>query len=145
MKKAFTLIEILLVIGIIALLAAALIIAINPGRQFAKTRNTQRWTDVNAILSAVIQNMSDNRGSFNCAAGPLPSTPTVMASTGGYNIAPCLVPTYLPSMPYDPSTGHYSSTTDYNTGYTIMQDPTTGRITVSAPNAELGETITSTK
>ncbi len=144
MKKAFTLIEILLVVGIIALLAAALIIAINPGRQFAKTRNTQRWSDVNAILSAVIQNMSDNRGQFNCTAGALPTTTRVMSSTD-YNIAPCLVPTYLPSMPYDPSTGYYTSSTDYNSGYTIVQDPATGRITVSAPNAELGETISTTR
>jgi prepilin-type N-terminal cleavage/methylation domain-containing protein len=144
MKKAFTLLEILLVIGIIALLAAALIIAINPGRQFAKTRNTQRWSDVNAILSAVIQNMSDNKGKFNCAAGDIPATPTEMASTGGYNIAPCLVPTYLPSMPYDPSTGYYNSSTDYNSKYTISKSAD-GRITVSAPDAELGETISTTR
>lgn len=144
MKKGFTLIEILIVIGIIAVLAAGIIIALNPGRQFARTRNTQRVAHLNDILKAIVQNMTENGGRFACGT-PIPtSAPTNMSSNpGDYNIAPCLVPTYTPRLPVDPSGGncHWASTTDYNTCYRIQQDSATGRITLDAPNAELGETI----
>lgn len=61
-KNGFTLIELLVVIGIIAVLSTVVIIAINPARQFAQARNTQRWSNVNTILNAVGQKMADNRG-----------------------------------------------------------------------------------
>ena len=53
--KGFTLIEILIVIGIIAILSSIVIIAVNPARQFAQARDTKRQSDVNAILNAVYQ------------------------------------------------------------------------------------------
>lgn len=145
-KKGFTLIEILIVIGILAMLAAIVIVAINPARQFAQARNTQRWSDVNAILNAVHQNMIDNKGTWNCAVS-LPSSATVIKKTDGVDICSCLVPTYLAALPYDPSASgaSYTDCTSYDTGYTIMQDATTGRITVAAPSAELGETISVTR
>ncbi len=137
----FTLIEILVVIGIIAILAAVVIIAINPGRQFAQSRNTQRWSNVNTILNAVGQNMADNDGTFTCAAGDIPTTATELGSgVGNYNIEPCIVPTYVSIMVFDPSGGTAAAS-----GYEIQRDATTERITVSAPNAELTETIAVTR
>jgi type IV pilus assembly protein PilA len=65
-QKGFTLIEILVAIGIIAILATIVLVAINPGRQFAQSRNTQRVSNVNAVLNAVGQNMVDNKGVFIC-------------------------------------------------------------------------------
>jgi type IV pilus assembly protein PilA len=151
-SSGFTLIEVLLVMGIIAILAAVVIVAINPARQFAQARNSQRTSNVFAILNAVSQNISDNQGVFFCAgAGAIPSIATVIKSSGGYNVAECLTPTYLPSIPFDPNaTGaHFASATDYDTGYTIMQDAVTGRITVAAPQAlnqsELSKTISATR
>lgn len=142
LSRGFTLIEILLVIGLIAILAAIVIIAINPARQFAQARNTQRFSDVNAVLNAVHQNMIDNRGNWTCSVA-LPAAPaTITDAAGGVDICGCLVYTFLPDIPYDPVIGSITATctTPYDTGYTILQTGG-GRVTVSAPSAELGVTI----
>lgn len=149
-QSGFTLIEILVVIGIIAILAAVVIVALNPARQFAQARNTQRESNVNAILNAVWQRMVDNRGVWTtggtCTA-TLPAAPGLPIGTTGspthVNLEPCLVPTYLPSMVMDPSNG-----TAADTDYVIYQDTSgggTGRITVEAPEAELSVTISVTR
>ncbi len=149
LSRGFTLIEILLVIGLIAILAAIVIIAINPARQFAQARNTQRFSDVNAILNAVHQNMIDNRGSWDDSdcAGDIPTTTATKMGTGGgdYDIYGCLVDLYLPAMPYDPVDGSFTSSSTYDTGYEIIASYPGGRITISAPSSELEVTISVTR
>jgi len=144
-QNGFTLIEILVVMGLIAALAAIVIIALNPARYFAQARNTQRTSNITSILDAVGQNMASNKGLILCPAGDpiVPTTITPIKATGGYNLAACVIPDYLAVLPFDPSLpgAHYNSVSDFDTGYQIIRDPTTGRITVSAPNAELGATI----
>jgi prepilin-type N-terminal cleavage/methylation domain-containing protein len=143
LRRGFTILELVLVIAIVGLLMTAVVILINPPKQFAKANNGARSSHLGVILGAISENMSDHKGSFSCAAGSLPATSTKM-STSSYNIAPCLVPAYLSSgMPYDPTaTGaHYSSTTDYDTGYYVMRNASTGQITLTAPSAQLGQTI----
>ena len=127
-QSGFTLIEILVVIGLIAILAAIVIIAINPARQFAQGRNSQRTSNVNAILNAIGQNMADNRGIFTCAA-PIDATVRTVqegAGAGITDLRPCLVNTYMPELPFDPSTG-VNTCTDaacgagtYDTDYTVQ-------------------------
>lgn len=144
-RRGFTLVEVLLVVVIIAILAAVVIIAINPGRQLAQTNNSQRRSDVKTILDAVHQYSVDNRGSVPAA---ITSTATVIGSgTGQIDVCSDLVPTYVAEMVFDPTaTGAgYTDCSTYNTGYTVVQDATTGRVTVAAPSAELSETISVTR
>ena len=96
MRKGFTLIEILIVVGVMAILAAIVIIAINPARQFAQARNTQRRSDVVAILDAVHQRMVDNSGSFaeGTTCDALPSSASIVSSTvdpANVDLCDCLV------------------------------------------------------
>lgn len=143
-SKGFTLIEILVVIAIIAILAAIVIVAINPAKRFKDARNSQRQANVESILSAIQQNMVDNKGIFTCSAGTIPTTVTTMRSSGGYDIAPCLSD-YLAVMPVDPqSPGAWTSVTNYNTGYNIQSIGSSGQVTIAAPNAE-GVTISVTR
>jgi prepilin-type N-terminal cleavage/methylation domain-containing protein len=128
-QNGFTFIEILVVIGIIAILAAIVIIAINPARQFRQASNSQRTSNVNAILNAIGQYTADNKGT-------LPSLPT-----GEVNEALCddLVPRYIPSMPTDPDStmkGESISDCDDVDNDDVEYDISvaSGRVTVSAPN-----------
>ncbi len=148
--KGFTFIEILIAVGIIAILAAIIIVAINPARQFARARDSQRWSDVNAVLNAVHQRIIDNKGSFaeGTTCDALPTTAGTITSaddTGNVDLCDCLVTTYLAAMPYDPLiTGDgYTDCDAYTTGYTILKADT-GVITVAAPKAEL-DTISVTR
>jgi len=141
MRKGFTLIELLVVIGIIVVLMGVVIVAVNPVRQFAQANNSRRRSNVVTILNAVSQNIIENGGKWSCSAGDLPTTtPKNMADPTsdpqGYDICSCLVPRYLPEIPVDPTAGSYTDCSNYNSGYTIIQDPTTGRVTVSAPHAQ---------
>jgi len=69
-KKGFTLIELLVVIAIITILAAALIIGINPARHFKNARNATRLSQMNSIASAIYSYAVENNGTF-----PVPVTP----------------------------------------------------------------------
>lgn len=146
-KKGFTLIELLVVIGILAVLLAITLIAINPAKQFAQANNTKRRSDVNAILNAVNQYMSDTKGTLPTGI----TTTDQEISDGGADICAALVPVYIAALPVDPQTnsGTPIDTTGcagtYATGYNIVQSGSSARITVSAPDAELTETITVTR
>jgi prepilin-type N-terminal cleavage/methylation domain-containing protein len=138
--KGFTLIEILVVIGIIAILAAVVIVAINPAKQFAQARNSQREAGVNSILNAIGQRMADNKGVFEGTfstsnhCDQIPSAATPVTSTMGSSALGdasgnlgCLVPTYIAALPTEPLG---SGVTQY-TVRTIAG----GRIEVCAPAA----------
>lgn len=143
-SRGFTIIELLVVMGILAVLLAAVLIAINPDRQFKQSRDSQRRNDVLAILNAVQQNMADNKGTFTGPA--IPSSPTIIEKSGGIDLCTAVVTTYISALPADPNIST-SSVTDctiaYNTGYSISKD-SAGRITVSA-TPEVASSISVTR
>ena len=150
-KHGFTLIEVLLVIGIIAILAAIVIIAINPARQLAQARNTQRWSNVNTILNAIHQYAVDNKG--NLPATVTSSSATEVCSTGvatatctGAGLIDLTVlttlETYVTALPSDP--GCPTGCNANGIGYKVSKSAN-GRITVTAPNAELSTVISVTR
>ncbi len=141
-RRGFTLIELLVVIGILTILLAITLVAINPARQFAQANNTKRRSDVNLILNAVTQYQADHNGQL--PAGISSSSATVI-SNGGTDICASLVSTYAAALPADPTAGTYTDCASYSTGYTIIRSSANNRVTVAAPNAELGEVITVTR
>lgn len=147
-QNGFTLLEVLMVIGILAILAGVVLVAVNPSRQFKVARDSQRRANVQAILSAIGQNMADHTGNFVCEGviSQVPQVETGINSDTGFDLAPCVVPDYISLLPYDPSKegSYYTDETDYVTGYTIVADAN-GRITVSAESEVTGGTISVTR
>jgi len=136
-KSAFTLIEVLVVVALVAILAAITFIAINPAKNFADARNAQRSSDVAEILSAITQYTSESGHSIADFANVTTCTTNKAIGTtaGNVNLTTLLVDTYIVGIPTDPSTG-----TAGDTGYTICKTAT-GRVTITAPGAENGKTI----
>ncbi len=141
-RRGFTLLEILLVVGAIAIIAGIVILAINPSKQLAETRNAQRRVDVNTILNGVYQYAIDNNGTLPAS---ITTTATGVCKTGGtctglIDLSVLTASsTYLVSMPIDPT----GSTTN-STGYNISKNAN-GRVTVAAPSAEQSATISVTR
>jgi prepilin-type N-terminal cleavage/methylation domain-containing protein len=64
-KKGFTLIELLIVIGIIGFLAAAILVAVDPVKRIQDSRNSQRWSEIKGVLSAILKKQVDDRALYN--------------------------------------------------------------------------------
>jgi prepilin-type N-terminal cleavage/methylation domain-containing protein len=137
-QDGFTLIEILVVIGIIAVLVTIVLVAINPARQFAQARDTQRNSNVNALLNAIGQYMADNKGDL--PPGIDGTVKHIGDGSGEADICDELMPDYLPSLPTDPTSSHdgasLTSCSSYDTDYTVTRD-SNSRVTVAAPNTEI--------
>lgn len=152
-QKGFTLIELLIVIGILTVLLALTLVAINPARQFSQANNTQRQSNVNAIINAVHEYSADHKGAL--PTGVNGTVKTISSTAGATNIDLCtiLVPTYIADIPVDPTTGTKTPTSSvcadsgaaYTSGYTIVATGSANRVTVSAPDAELTTTISVTR
>ncbi|QQR78606.1 MAG: type II secretion system protein [Candidatus Moraniibacteriota bacterium] len=62
--KAFTLPEVLIVIGILAILAVIVILAVDPVARFENARDARRLSDTQAMTSALHQYVIDHKGVF---------------------------------------------------------------------------------
>lgn len=148
-RSGLTLVEIIITVAIIVVITGVYFLAANPAGQLASSRNSKRSLDLQTIMNSIRANIADQgNGQFSCASGAIPtSTEDMGSASGSYNIAPCLIPTYIFTMPFDPSasSSYYTSNTSYDSGYSIVINSSTNQITLSAPHAELNKTISVTR
>ena len=134
-QRGFTLVELLVVIGILTILAAIVLVAVNPGRQMMQARDAQRRADVNTLVSAISAYIADpvNDGAVPGGIATLCTVGSQAIGTSDADLAADVVPTYVADLPLDPSGGDAA-----DTGYTAcVADATASRITVAAPGTEL--------
>lgn len=121
--KAFTLLEILLVIAAIGILAAIVIVAINPQRQLEQVREVTVISEVDSIAKALEQRMIEV-GRYDSQIDT--SYQEICAIPEGTNCVDLssLVPTFLPTIPV------HASATGEGSGYEVGIHPENGRISV---------------
>lgn len=116
----FTLIELLIVITILAILAASIMIAINPAKRKGQARDATRKSDIGQIGN-VLKAYYTEKDTYPAGSGP--------ASSSGLT---SLVPGDLKSIPKDPLNVEYQYTVS-GSGvnseaaiYATLEDPTSG-------------------
>jgi len=111
MRKGFTLIELVIVIGILAILATVVVLVLNPAQLLAQARDAQRVSDLSSVKSAIALYMA----TANAPALTASTTCTVgntVCNGGGAN-----------PNPFTGGTMTYTSSTDvgvagfYGTGW----------------------------
>lgn len=148
-KSGFTLIELIIVIAVIALLAAATFVAINPAKRVGDAQDAQRWQDATAIADAFQAYLADNRGTEPTSTSPatgLPRTFMISSTTPGssvpsnceaslaangtagryINLMSLVAAGYIGQIPQNPS---YTSTN--SSGYYLMREAS-GRLIVGS-------------
>ncbi len=134
-KQGFTLIELLVVIVIIAVLATAIIVAINPAQKVASSRDAKVKGDMNQLISAITAFATEAGG----ASFPAVNTDLTAASTTVNGVA---VGQEIKSYPVPP-TGVYTYTAYQAAGGTLACTDVAGNCGAASlygPNYSAGGT-----
>jgi prepilin-type N-terminal cleavage/methylation domain-containing protein len=132
MKKGFTLLELLIVIGILAILSTTMILVINPAELLKKARDSQRMSDLSTVKTAIafyLTNASSPSvgstgqtyaeiGAVTCfgTASPTASSTYLYVNGSGYipiNFTSISIGSPLSSLPHDPNTSAASTGNHY--------------------------------
>ncbi len=149
-KKGFTITELVITIGIIALLMSLIVFILSPGDVLKETRDKQRTVHIQAIYDALIQKAYEVGGGGVWPQGiVLPKTKdgddnaefaVIGSEEGQVNLCEHLYPLYMSPFPVDPLVGEMEEddcrASDYNTGYEIWQNPENDVVVIRAPHAE---------
>lgn len=121
-RQAFTLLELLLVIGMIAVVASIVMSAIDPASKLAEARDTKRRVEIRELQNAITQYLIDDNvlrnipngigNAINVCRESVDPNDCTGAGTG-YSLS-ALVPLYVVSLPVDPA-----ETNPQETGYGI--------------------------
>lgn len=121
-RKAFTLVELLVVISIIGLLSTVAVVSLGSARQ--KSRNTKRVTDIKQLVTAFslaydtngsFPDSSASSGGFACVAAACTGS---WASPANATVDAIMFPTFMGQKPLDPTDGLRSRTGyRYNNNY----------------------------
>lgn len=111
-SKGFTLIELVVVVAIISVLAAVLVVVLNPLKQFQRARDAQRRNTLKQ-LQGLLERYYNDHDAYPSTGGLYyssePNNNASVDSTHSTDWIPGLAPTYLPSMPSDPIGGSSTS------------------------------------
>lgn len=142
--KGFTLIELIIVIAIIAILMAVVLVALNPAKRFADSRQATRKTDIQTIATAINKYVTDQaligtNAAVSFAAGgtanlfiPTCASATVISAS----TLTALVPSEIGKIPSDPTATTSPSVRNYKVCYTPTNTgDTTGPVTVTTNTA----------
>lgn len=109
----FTLIEVLVVVGILGILITLVLVAVNPARQLQQTRNTQRASDLKAVQTALeAYRVANNIYPLSTQGNEITGAPWGGTWAG-----------YLSNVPQDPTSGQsYSYVSTDGTNYQLYAD-----------------------
>ncbi len=151
-NRAFTLIELLIVVGLIAILAGVVFVALDPFTRFRDARNARRAADVASIASAIRVHQVDNGGNYIASVAGLTNATSYMIVTNTGNS--CIVDAlcsgtsnncadlsglsnggYLGAIPISPKGAAAAAWGSGKTGYYIRKN-SNNSITVGACESE---------
>lgn len=160
-KRGFTLIELLIAISILAILAAIILVAVDPAKRFAQARDSRRAAETYSILNAILNYMSDNAGAVPAGLDDDVGTSQVLGTAGsgcntgcspaGTTLSACLdlttplVDEFITSIPIDPRGTNGAVSYDASrTGYYVNKTAN-NRIEVGSCNPERVSSIVTSR